>query len=315
MLIRERDVRPTRVGRDQSDPLFATSWDTSPFAPRCGIEFALGRSATGQRLASSRRPLRWPFTRPPTNARRHGTCRNPSCFAALSSRSYGAATGSGRPTVSVCEGERRPLRPEVVPQLPVGVGPLRRRSPSTVTALPEVAAQVREGTGRGQRPVSAMSLSTHPALSPAICSFANKTGPAPRSLWVGLRVDSRGGSDAMRSKASTEAWSTRVPCGDVAPPSQQSAVGAWTLVTAWSRRSSRNVSSQCATVTALAPTRDPTGVLGRVKVPRASRAAATIGAATLTRPPRAQGMATIGASRNHERGRHKTPVVPSPIAA
>ncbi len=52
------------------------------------------------------------------------------------------------------------------------------------------------GTLRGQRKVSPMSLSTHPALSPSISVPAKKTGPSPRPLWVDLRVDSRGGSDA-----------------------------------------------------------------------------------------------------------------------
>ena len=70
-----------------------------------------------------------------------------------------------------------------------------------------------------------------------------------------------------------------------------------------------NVSPCCATVTALAPTRDRAGVLGRVKVPRAPRAAASTPAATLTPPPRARRRATIGASRNHERGHHRMPVV------
>ena len=64
-----------------------------------------------------------------------------------------------------------------------------------------------------------------------------------------------------------------------------------------------------ATVTALAPTRHGTGVLGRVKVPRAARAAASTSAATLTPPLRARRRATIGASRNYEREHHRMPVV------
>ena len=62
-------------------------------------------------------------------------------------------------------------------------------------------------------------------------------------------------------------------------------------------------------MTALAPTRHCTGVLGRVKVPRAPRAAARTPAATLTPPPRARRKATIGASRNHEREHHGMPVI------
>jgi hypothetical protein len=87
----------------------------------------------------------------------------------------------------------------------------------------EVAARVKEGTRRGQRPVSAMSLPAHPAVSPATCSFANKTGPAPRSLWVGLRVDSRGGSDApYRRKRRPNSGRRLSPAGTSLPPRSSS---------------------------------------------------------------------------------------------
>ena len=97
-------------------------------APRflhcAAIWFALGRSTAGQRLASSRRPLRWPPSRPAIDVR-SGTAPAEIRLVSpvRSSRSNLATTGSGRPTVSVCEGERRPLRSEAGPQLPVGVGP------------------------------------------------------------------------------------------------------------------------------------------------------------------------------------------------
>jgi hypothetical protein len=193
----------------------------------------------------------------------------------------------------------------------------RRRSPSLVrlitTALYPLHNDDRpfeSGTPRGPRPVSAMSLLTHPTLSPPTCSFANKAGPAPPSLWVGFRVDSRGGSDAPCGRKRRPKPGRRLsPAGTSLPPRSNSHLVNGRAPLHEVGRSPTNVDPCCATVTSLAPTRHRTGVLGRVKVPRAPRAAASTVAATLTPPPRARKRATIGASRNYEREHHRMPVV------
>ena len=196
-------------------------------APRflhcAAIWFALGRSTAGQRLASSRRPLRWPPSRPPSTYaaarhlpksvlfRRSVIAIQPRNNRLWATHSVGVRGGATPPAV----GSRAPT--------PCRCRPYGRRSPSPVGAVLEVAARVREGTRRGQRPVSAMSLPTHPALSPAICSFTNKTGPAPRSLWVGLRVGSQGGSDAPCGRKRRRKSGRRLsPAGTSLPPRSNS---------------------------------------------------------------------------------------------
>jgi hypothetical protein len=117
-------------------------------------------------------------------------------------------------------GERRPLRREVVPQLPVGVDPRGGVAPPRLSLLcGRSRPESEKGTRRGQRPTAAMSLPTHPPLSPLIRISANKIGPAPRSLWVGLRVEIRGGSDAPSAGECRPSAVDVCPCGDVAPPS------------------------------------------------------------------------------------------------
>ena len=126
----------------------------------------------------------------------------------------------------------------------------RRRSPSLVRLITTTQypahnddRPLESGTPRGQRPVSALSLPTHPALSPANCSFANKAGPAPRSLWVGLRIDSRGGSDAPCGRNVDPSPGRRLsPAGTSLPPRSKFSVGEWTCATP---SSTRNVSPCC----------------------------------------------------------------------
>ena len=119
---------------------------------------------------------------------------------------------------------------------PAGVAPPRSCSSRLPVSGAQRRRRVESGTRRGQRPVSAMSLPTHPTLSPAICSFANKTGPAPRSLWVGLRVDSRGGSDAPCGRKRRPKPGRRLsPAGTSLPPRSNSQLESRTCATASSR--------------------------------------------------------------------------------
>jgi hypothetical protein len=233
MLIRERDVRPTRVGRDQSDPLFATSWDTSPFAPRCGIEFVLGRSATGQRLASSRRPLRWPFTRPPTNARRGTALAEIRPVSPLCRRDPTAQQPArGDPQCRCARGSdplfgRKSCPNSLSVSAPYGVAPLDchcsagSRGPSQ--------GRDREGTTSSFGDVPLHARRAVPSHLP----FRQQDRPCSA---FGLRVDSRGGSDApMRSKTSTEARPTFVRAGTSLPPRSNPYLENGPARRAWSR--------------------------------------------------------------------------------
>jgi hypothetical protein len=198
------------------------SWDVAGPA-LCGDLVRLGRSTAGQRLASSRRPLRWPLSRPAIHVAGHGTCQNPSSFAAPSSRSHLATTGSGRPTVSGCEGERRPLRPEVVPQLPVGVGP-RGVAPPRLSLLcrksrPESRDRDTEGT--------TSSLGDVPPHAPrAVPSrLQSRQQDRPCSAFAQGRPSgrlTRGERRPLRSKTSPQLRSTSVPCGTSLPPRSNS---------------------------------------------------------------------------------------------
>ena len=60
----------TRAKPDHSDPSLRKFVGCFTIRARAAIKFALGRSATGQRLASSHRPLRWPLSRPALNVRK-----------------------------------------------------------------------------------------------------------------------------------------------------------------------------------------------------------------------------------------------------
>lgn len=122
-----------------------------------------------------------------------------------------------------------------------------------------------------------MSLPTHPTLSPILCGSAKKTGPAPRSLWVGLWVEIRGGSDAPAAEDVDPNAVDVCPRGDVAPPSWRFAVEKRRRASAGAGCSAKGTSVSAATVTAIAPTRERTVVLSGVKVSRASRAARRLG--------------------------------------
>ena len=133
----------------------------------------------------------------------HCTRRDSSCFAGPSSRSHLAAAGPGRPTVSVCEGERRPLRPEVVPQHPVGVGPCSGVAPPRWSGHQDRAvsgAQRRQTIRERDTDGTASSFGDVPSHTPhavpGSSQSCQRNQRLPRSPWVGLRVDSRGGSDA-----------------------------------------------------------------------------------------------------------------------
>ena len=151
-----------------------------------------------------------------------------------------------------------------------------------------------------------MSLLTHPTLSPVFTVSSTKSAAAAPSPGRPSGRDTRGERRPLPLKTSTQVWSTFVPCGASLPPRNNppSEHGPGDVM---DRRSSKTVSSSCTTVTALAPTAivRACSTASRFRALRAPRRAST--AAPLTRPPRAQGMATIGASGNHEREHEITP--------
>ena len=183
--------------------------------------------------------------------------------------------------MSVCEGERRPLRPEVVPQHSVGVGPCGGGAPPSLVRLITTAlypphnddGRFESGTPRGQRPVSAMSLLTHPTLSPVLCSLVNEISRCRALSGSAFGSTHEGGATPPACENVDARPVDVVPCGDVAPPRINSHLENGPSATAWSRPKLEERQPMLLTVVALAPTRDCAGVLGRVKV---SRAAATM---------------------------------------
>ena len=292
--------------------------DTSPFVHRSAIEFALGRSAMGQRLASSRRPLRWPLSRPAIHVRSGGgTCRNWSCFAALTSRPHVAVPGSGRPTVSVCEGERRPLRLEVVPQHDVGVGPCGGVAPPRWSGSSRPRRMRRTTTtdhSRGDTEGTTSSFGGVPYRSPhavpgSLQSRQRNQPAAALSLGRPSGRLTRGERRPLRLKNVDRSLVDVCPRGDVAPLSQQCTVGECTCATAWNRpeleeRQPMLRKCDCA--------RSDPRSYGRARPRQGSARSARRGqharrdldaaSARLTE-------ATIGASRNHEREHHRMPFV------
>jgi hypothetical protein len=202
----------------------------------------------GQRLASSRRPLRWPLSRPAIDVRWALHRGNLSCFADPSSRSHLAPIGSGRPTVSVCEGSSRPHY-------------IRHTQRQTIRERDT------EGTASSFGDVPAHT----PHAVPGSLQSRQRNQALPRDLWVGLRVDSRGGSDAPRGRKRRRKSGRRLsPAGTSLPPRRSSQ-----LESGPARPRARETSVHAADCDCARSDSNRTGVLGRVKVSRASRAAAT----------------------------------------
>jgi hypothetical protein len=183
------------------------------------------RSAMGQRLASSRRPLRWPLSRPAINVRM-GTApaksflfrRSLVAIRSRDNRLWGdprcrCARGSDAP----CGRKSGPNTLSVSAPAAASL-PLAGQGHDDPVSASHDDRPFESRTARGQRPVSAKSLLTHPALSPLIGQFRQQHRPAPRSLWVGLRVDSRGGSDAPAVENVDRSLVDVCPMWDVAPP-------------------------------------------------------------------------------------------------
>ena len=145
-----------------------------------------------------------------------------------------------------------------------------------------------------------MSLLTHPTLSPVFTVSSTKSAAAAPSPGRPSGRDTRGERRPLPLKTSTQVWSTFVPCGASLPPRNNppSEHGPGDVMDRPELEDGQLKLHNCDCARS---DRDRTGVLDRVKVPRASTAA------PLTRPPRAQGMATIGASGNHEREHEITP--------
>ena len=105
-----------------------------------------------------------------------------------------------------------------------------------------------------------MSLPTHSTLSPAGNRFGNTIKPAPRSLWVGFRVELRGSSDAPAVEPPRRHRDAILRATD----------GCWSLP---SRKSARVGSTSTR---ALASRRDPIDF-------RTSRSASTVSRRTTSR--------------------------------
>lgn len=148
-------LRRAHSGRMLCHATGGTPWDAALFVHRAAIKVASGDRQMGQRLASSCRPCDGPSVSQPSTHAGHGTCRNQVRFAASSSRSHLATTGSGRPTVLMCEGERRPLAVENVDPSLVDVCPLRgRRSPLAANSQLDNGPARLHGAGRSPRNAS-----------------------------------------------------------------------------------------------------------------------------------------------------------------
>jgi hypothetical protein len=128
---------------------------------------------------------------------------------------------------------------------------------------------------------------SQPAIHPRRSRHLPKSGPfrrfvvaiPPRNNRLGAThsVDVRGGATPPCGRKRRSKPGRRLsPARTSLPARSRFAVGQWTCATAWSRPEPEERQPKLRTVTALAPTRDRTGVLGRVKAARAARAAATI---------------------------------------
>jgi hypothetical protein len=139
----------------------------------------------------------------------------------------------GRPTVSASEGERRPLRPEVGPQHPVGVGPCGGVAPprwsgsSRPPCIRRTTTTDHSRAGhRGDSVQFRRCPFSHTPRCPRFFAVSlTKSTAAALSLGRPSGRLTRGERRPLQSETSTRAWSTFVPCGDVAPPSQQFVVG------------------------------------------------------------------------------------------
>ena len=196
-----------------------------------------------------------------------GTYRNLSCFAAPSSRSHLATTGSGRPTVSVCEGERRPLRPEVVPQHPVGVGPCGGVAPprwSGSSRPPFRRTTTTDHSRAGHRGDSGQSRRCPSPRTPRCPQpiAVSPTRPALLRALSGSAFGSthEGGATPLRSKRRPKSGRRLSLRGRRSP---LAAIRSWRVDPRDLEHEERQ--PMLLTVTALAPTRDRTGVLGRVR--------------------------------------------------
>jgi hypothetical protein len=160
-------------------------------------------------------------------------------------RSHLATTDSGRPTVSECEGERRPLRPEVVPQHPIGVSPCGGVAPPHGSGSPpppnhpaaqrrqtanQLRSKRRSGSSEGPRrdtEGTASSLGNVPSHTPCVVPshLQSRQQTRPSSTLALGRPSgrlTRGERRPLRSKTSTQLRSTFVPCGTSLPPRSNS---------------------------------------------------------------------------------------------
>src|SRR5688572_3017513 len=120
-----------------------------------------------------------------------------------------------------------------------------------------------------------MSLLTHPTLSPVFTVSSTKSAAAAPSPGRPSGRDTRGERRPLPLKTSTQVWSTFVPCGASLPPRNNppSEHGPGDVMDRPELEDGQLKLHNCDCARS---DRDRTGVLDRVKVPRASRAAASL---------------------------------------
>jgi len=197
--------------------------------------------------------------------------------------------GSGRPAVSECEGERRPVRPEVVPQHPVGVGPCVGVAPprwSGSSRPPCIRCTTTTDHSRAGHRGDSVQFRRCPSPLTPRCPQRFAVSPT-RPALLRARSGSAFGSTHEGGATPPAVGNVDPRLVDVCPlrgrRSPLAAIRSRRLELRDCMEPAEREERQpmLRTVTALAPTRDRTGVLGRVKVSRASRAAATIGSRDL----------------------------------
>ena len=228
---------------------------TSPFVYRSAIQFGLGQSAMGQRLASSRRPLRWPLSRPaityagqlhlPKSVlfRRSVIAIPPRNNRLWATHSVGRARGSDAPAA-----ESR--APTPCRCRPCG----ERRSPSLVRLITTAVYPAHNddrpfesGTPRGQRPVLGDVPPHTPHAVPGYFAVSpTKTGPATaRSLGRPSGRLTRGSDAPCGRKRRPKLGRRLSPAGTSLPPRSNSQLEIGPARLHGAGRSPRNISPCC----------------------------------------------------------------------
>ena len=225
MRTKRRDVRPQR---------FAIR---VPFGDRGG-SWAIGNGPTTRFLTPT--PAMAPQSACHPRTLGAAPCRNLSCFAAPSLQSTSQQPALGDPQCRRARGSDAPCGRKSGPNTLSVSAPAAASLPLAGQAHHDRAvsgAQRRQTTRERDTEGTASSFGDVPSHTPhavpgSLQSRQRNRAAAALSLGRPSGRLTRGERRPLRSKTSTKAWSTSVPCGDVAPPSQQFALGERTCATA-----------------------------------------------------------------------------------